>query len=47
MPASMTSGSAFARLATGAKLLLVLSLVMLPIGGALVWSAQPKPADRQ
>lgn len=35
----MTGGSAFARLGTGAKLLLVLSLVMLPIGGALIWSA--------
>jgi hypothetical protein len=30
----MTGGSAFSRLGTGAKLLLVLSLVMLPIGGA-------------
>ena len=29
----------FDRLGTGAKLLLVLSLVMLPIGGLLMWGA--------
>ncbi len=35
----MTRRSPFTRLGTPAKLLLVLSLVMLPIGGLLVWSA--------
>ena len=35
----MTATSAFNRLGTAAKLLLVLSLIMLPIGGLLVWSA--------
>ena len=35
----MTAQSAFDRLGTAAKLLLVLSLIMLPIGGLLVWSA--------
>lgn len=35
----MTARSAFDRLGTAAKLLLVLSLIMLPIGGLLVWSA--------
>ncbi len=35
----MMGRSAFDRLGTAAKLLLALSLVMLPIGGLLVWSA--------
>ena len=35
----MTVRSAFNRLGTAAKLLLLLSLVMLPIGGMLMWSA--------
>jgi two-component sensor histidine kinase len=35
----MTERSAFDRLGTAAKLLLVLSVIMLPIGGLLVWSA--------
>jgi two-component sensor histidine kinase len=35
----MTGRSAFDRLGTAAKLLLALSLIMLPIGGLLVWSA--------
>lgn len=35
----MTARSAFDRLGTAAKLLLVLSAIMLPIGGLLVWSA--------
>jgi two-component sensor histidine kinase len=35
----MIARSAFDRLGTAAKLLLVLSLIMLPIGGLLVWSA--------
>ena len=35
----MSDNSAFGRLGTGTKLFLVLSLVMLPIGGLLVWSA--------
>jgi two-component sensor histidine kinase len=35
----VTARSAFDRLGTAAKLLLVLSLIMLPIGGLLVWSA--------
>jgi two-component sensor histidine kinase len=35
----VTEPSAFARLGTAAKLLLALSLIMLPIGGLLVWSA--------
>ncbi len=35
----MSERSAFKRLGTTAKLLLALSLIMLPIGGLLVWSA--------
>ena len=35
----MTARSAFDRLGTAAKLLLLLTLVMLPIGGMLMWSA--------
>ena len=35
----MTGRSAFDRLGTTAKLMLALSLIMLPIGGLLVWSA--------
>ena len=35
----MTARSAFDRLGTPAKLLLVLSLIMLPIGAGLIWSA--------
>ena len=35
----MTARSGFDRLGTAAKLLLTLSLVMLPIGGLFVWSA--------
>ncbi len=35
----MSPRSAYDRLGTAAKLLLVLSFVMLPIGGLLVWSA--------
>jgi len=35
----MTARSAFDRLGTAAKLLLLLSLMMLPIGGLLMWSA--------
>ena len=35
----MSSSSAFDRLGTATKLLLALSLIMLPIGGLLVWSA--------
>src|SRR5687768_3363272 len=35
----MTEGSMFDRLGTPAKLLLWLSLVLLPIGAALTWSA--------
>ncbi len=36
----MTERSLFDRLGTPAKLLFALSLVMLPIGGALIWGAQ-------
>ena len=35
----MNAPAAFERLGTAAKLLLALSLIMLPIGGMLVWSA--------
>ena len=36
----MTAAERFARLPTGAKLLLILSAVLLPIGIALVWLGQ-------